>query len=137
MNLQECHPDTISYRDAAAEERFQKINHAHNTLLHVGLRRMYDLQLRRKEAFERCERMERAEPWVTKFLAGQGGTILCAAGVGVLAASALMLGTMGGEAFLRASNGLLWSMTRYLPDWLPGKWHIISAVRRRGEPAGE
>ncbi|CAE7217041.1 DnaJ-like subfamily C member 5B [Symbiodinium microadriaticum] len=131
----ECHPDSAGRRDEAAAERFQKINHAHNTLLHVGLRRMYDLQLRRKEAFERCERIENAESWLTKVLAGPAGTMLFAASLGVTTATALMLGTMGGEAFLRASNSLLWDMARYLPDWLPGKWQIISAIRRRGETA--
>ncbi|CAE7254491.1 DNAJC5B [Symbiodinium sp. CCMP2592] len=131
----ECHPDSAGRRDAAAAERFQKINHAHNTLLHVGLRRMYDLQLRRREAFERCERIENAESWLTKVLAGPAGTMLFAAFLGVATATALMLGTMGGEAFLRASNSLLWDVARYLPDWLPGKWHIISAIRRRSEPA--
>eukprot|EP00439_Symbiodinium_sp_Y106_P017671 s6138_g2.t1 len=114
----ECHPDSAGRRDAAAAERFQKINYAHNTLLH-----------------ERCERIENAESRLTKVLAGPAGTMLFAASLGVATATALMLGTMGGEAFLRASNSLLWDVARYLPDWLPGKWHIISAIRRRGEPA--
>eukprot|EP00913_Durusdinium_trenchii_P022449 g21086.t1 len=48
----EYHPDSLGHQDPDAAQRFQEISHAHNTLLHVGMRRMYDLQLRRKEAQE-------------------------------------------------------------------------------------
>lgn len=56
----ELHPD-LGHRDEATAERFRQVSHAHNTLLHVGMRRMYDLQLRRKEAAERCRHLESQE----------------------------------------------------------------------------
>merc|ERR1719414_594158 len=53
----ECHPD-LTPGDAVAAARFRAVNHAHRTLLHVGLRRMYDLHLQRQEAQERCDKEE-------------------------------------------------------------------------------
>ncbi|CAJ1447263.1 unnamed protein product [Effrenium voratum] len=105
----ESHPDSLG---RASAERFQEINHAYNTLLHVGLRRMYDLQLRRREAQERCERLERQVPFLTRLMSGPLGPMLMGACAALGAGSALVLGTMGAQAFMQSSEGFFWSTFR-------------------------
>jgi len=126
----EFHPDTIGHNDPAAAERFQQISHAYNTLLHVGMRRMYDLQLRRKEAQERCERIEKQEPTWSRLFVGPLGPMLLGAMAALGCGSALVLGTLGAQAFLESSENLFWFVFRYIPDWFPGKWKLAVAMRR-------
>ena len=127
----EVHPDSIGHNDPAAAERFQQISHAYNTLLHVGMRRMYDLQLRRKEAQERCERLEKQEPMWSRLAVGPLGPMLLGAMAAMACGSALMLGTMGAQAFLNSAENLFWFVFRYIPDWFPGKWKLALAMRRQ------
>mmetsp|Transcript_13125 Transcript_13125/g.37449 ORF Transcript_13125/g.37449 Transcript_13125/m.37449 type:complete len:222 (-) Transcript_13125:138-803(-) len=119
----ECHPDA-SPGDPVAAARFREVSNAHSTLLHVGLRRMYDLHLQRREAQERCEQEEQQT---------RGPRALATAGTALASLSALLVGTC---AWALDSPGFFWTCFRGVPDWLPGKWRLaefytLHAARRQ------
>lgn len=110
----ECHPDAVSPEEAdAAADRFRQVSHAHHTLLHTSLRRMYDLHLRRVEGINACAdeedrlagRLGRAKPLVY-------GLGFSAAGIAAL----MVLVYCGQWSF--------WSVFRYIPEWVPGKYYL-------------
>eukprot|EP00927_Polykrikos_kofoidii_P044550 TRINITY_DN3848_c1_g1_i1.p1 TRINITY_DN3848_c1_g1~~TRINITY_DN3848_c1_g1_i1.p1 ORF type:complete len:270 (-),score=34.46 TRINITY_DN3848_c1_g1_i1:98-880(-) len=126
----ECHPDVS--QDPTAAARFRAANHAHTTLLHVSLRRMYDLHLHRQAGRERCEReaassgalarLSQRRPVAALALGAAAGSLATCVAVLVFAAS---LGLFGGDGPLAARYpGLFWTFFRNVPDWMPGKWRL-------------
>lgn len=139
----ENHPD-MRPGNAAAQARFREVSHAHQTLLHVGLRRMYDLHLRHQDARVRAEaiRTEEETSGVRGFLLLRRGRGAAAAvgAVWVAAASLLIYGLW---EWLTRSPGLFWACFRALPDWAPGKWRLAefylassTAAQRRCREGG-
>lgn len=119
----ECHPDARP-DDAAAGERFRAATHAHETLLHVGMRRMYDLHLRREDVYKQCVRLEEQE---AGFMSRHPLAVGLVSIVGLSAGAVLLLTQVGGG---------FWACFRYIPDWAPGKWRLAEAyaaaeLRRR------
>ncbi|CAK0876053.1 unnamed protein product [Prorocentrum cordatum] len=121
--VRECHPD-VRPGDAAAAARFRQVSHAHTTLLHVGLRRMYDLHLRRMEGIENCRRLEeqRRGQGIAARLRGRGrgalGALALGAGLGALLVAAL-------AAAMLSLPGFFWTAFHRIPDWVPGKWGLV------------
>merc|ERR1719277_440484 len=121
--VRECHPDVCPGGPAAAA-RFRQVSHAHTTLLHVGLRRMYDLHLRRVEGIENCRRREeeRQSEGIAGVLRGRRhgplGALLMGAGLGTLTAIALAV-------WFLALPGVFWTVFHRVPDWVPGKWRLL------------
>jgi len=127
----ECHPDLNPADPAAAAARFRKVSHAHNTLQNLPMRRLYDLHLRRSEAFVRRDRME--EEGKSEFR-----RLFDSYPIAVSAAASL-LGMLvllaGAREWVVRYPGSFWAWFRYVPNWAPGKWWLAElyadAAQRR------
>mmetsp|Transcript_125348 Transcript_125348/g.360105 ORF Transcript_125348/g.360105 Transcript_125348/m.360105 type:complete len:296 (+) Transcript_125348:36-923(+) len=130
------HPD-LNVGDPSAQARFREVSHAHATLLHVGLRRMYDLHLRRLEGLQRSEQQQEEERRnsLGAILLSRRWTMAAVAAAAGATAVALLC-----ELALR-SPGVFWASFRALPDATPGKWQLAewfssAAARRHGVGVG-
>lgn len=128
----ECHPDLNPTDPAAAAARFRRVSHAHNTLQNLPMRRLYDLHLRRSEAFVRRDRMEEESKSEFRRLF-DSFPIAVSAAASLLGMFVLLAGAR--EWVLRYP-GSFWAWFRYVPNWAPGKWWLAElyadAAQRRG-----
>jgi len=136
--VKECHPD-LRPGDAEAAKHFREVSNAYTTLLHVGLRRMYDLHLRHQEQRERLKERQEQER-----LSGLRGIIFVrhrrASAAAMVVFTALLSWALLEHALWNPS--LFWKVFRNVPDWMPGKWRLselfmVAAERRRGKHVEE
>lgn len=125
----ELHPDRRP-GDAEAAARFREVSHAYHTLLHVGLRRMYDLHLRHQDARRRSEvlRQEEDMQGLRGLLLLKRGPLPAAATLCAGAALVLLLAAGLRERALQSPSGF-WAAFRHVPDWVPGKWRLAELYR--------
>merc|ERR1719229_663763 len=125
--VKEVHPD-VRPNDPEAQERFRQISHAHQTLLHVGLRRMYDLHLRHSAARVRHKEIVNEER-----VSGLRGIMFFRRGpvLSIMAfflwVSSVLVAVIGTVELLVFYPSIFWTCYRCLPDSLPGKPGVAEA----------
>mmetsp|Transcript_19673 Transcript_19673/g.44249 ORF Transcript_19673/g.44249 Transcript_19673/m.44249 type:complete len:213 (-) Transcript_19673:89-727(-) len=125
----ECHPD-LRPDDPHAAARFKEVAEAYQTLQNIASRRLYNLDLIRREGHARKTRLQLEDPGGFRGFCYKH-PVKAAFGITIGAVSSL---AMTVDYLLRP--GVFWMVFSKIPTWVPYKWWLADMYMRAQQTLG-